>query len=107
MTVGSDPPPETYSNINADFGPLRDWLDQHIPAFRAEPGRRWPDAIGGAPAGVLYANWRSGATTGAWPGFQIFCAWKGPCVDGKGGLGPYRIPRVLREQSHTIMHAAP
>jgi len=57
-----------------------------------------------AQAGVLYANRRSGATTGAWPGFQTFCGWKGSGVDGKGGLGPHQIPRFLREQSHTIMH---
>ena len=57
-----------------------------------------------AEAGVLYANRPSGATTGAWPGFQTFCGWKGSGVDGKGGLGPYQVPRFMREQSHTIMH---
>jgi 1-pyrroline-5-carboxylate dehydrogenase len=57
-----------------------------------------------AEAGVLYANRRSGATTGAWPGYQTFCGWKGSGVDGKGGLGPYHLPRFMREQSHTIMH---
>jgi 1-pyrroline-5-carboxylate dehydrogenase len=57
-----------------------------------------------AQAGVLYANRRSGATTGAWPGYQTFCGWKGSGVDGKGGLGPYHLPRFMREQSHTIMH---
>jgi len=62
--------------------------------------------LANAQAGVLYANRRSGATTGAWPGFQTFCGWKGSGVDGKGGLGPYQIPRFLREQSHTIMHPA-
>ena len=60
--------------------------------------------LGRAAAGVLYANRRSGATTGAWPGFQTFCGWKGSGVDGKGGLGPYQVPRFMREQSHTIMH---
>jgi 1-pyrroline-5-carboxylate dehydrogenase len=59
-----------------------------------------------AQAGVLYANRRSGATTGAWPGFQTFCGWKGSGVDGKGGLGPYTIPRYMREQSITIMRKA-
>ena len=59
-----------------------------------------------AQAGVLYANRRSGATTGAWPGYQTFCGWKGSGVDGKGGLGPYTIPRYMREQSLTIMHEA-
>ncbi len=57
-----------------------------------------------AQAGALYANRRSGATTGAWPGYQTFCGWKGSGVDGKGGLGPYHLPRFMREQSHTIMH---
>lgn len=58
-----------------------------------------------AEAGVLYVNRRSGATTGAWPGYQTFCGWKGSGVDSKGGLGPYTIPRYMREQSLTIMHA--
>jgi 1-pyrroline-5-carboxylate dehydrogenase len=57
-----------------------------------------------AEAGVLYANRRSGATTGAWPGYQTFCGWKGSGVDSKGGLGPHTIPRYMREQSLTIMH---
>jgi len=56
-----------------------------------------------AEAGVLYVNRRSGATTGAWPGVQSFCGWKGSGVDGKGGLGPFTIPRYMREQSLTIM----
>jgi 1-pyrroline-5-carboxylate dehydrogenase len=56
-----------------------------------------------AEAGVLYVNRRSGATTGAWPGVQSFCGWKGSGIDGKGGLGPFTIPRYMREQSLTIM----
>ncbi|HKQ94436.1 MAG TPA: aldehyde dehydrogenase family protein [Aestuariivirgaceae bacterium] len=60
---------------------------------------------GSAQAGVLYANRRSGATTGAWPGFQTFCGWKGSGVDGKGGLGPHTIPRYMREQSLTLMRS--
>lgn len=60
-----------------------------------------------AEAGVLYVNRRSGATTGAWPGYQTFCGWKGSGVDSKGGLGPWTIPRYMREQSLTIMHAEP
>ncbi|MFO1089257.1 MAG: aldehyde dehydrogenase family protein [Hyphomicrobiales bacterium] len=60
-----------------------------------------------AQAGVLYANRRSGATTGAWPGFQTFCGWKGSGVDNKGGLGPWTLPRYMREQSLTLMHPQP
>ena len=53
-------------------------------------------------AGVLYANRASGATTGAWPGFQTFCGWKGSGTTGKGGLGSWYLPQFMREQSHTI-----
>ena len=53
-------------------------------------------------AGVLYANRRSGATTGAWPGIQSFCGWKGSGTTGKGGLGPYYVPQFMREQSQTL-----
>jgi 1-pyrroline-5-carboxylate dehydrogenase len=53
-------------------------------------------------AGVLYANRVSGATTGAWPGFQTFCGWKGSGTTGKGGLGSWYVPQFMREQSHTI-----
>lgn len=56
-----------------------------------------------AQAGVLYANRASGATTGAWPGAQPFCGWKGTGVSGKGGLGAWFLPQFMREQSHTIM----
>jgi acyl-CoA reductase-like NAD-dependent aldehyde dehydrogenase len=59
-----------------------------------------------AEAGVLYANRASGATTGAWPGSQPFCGWKGSGVSGKGGLGPHYLLQFMREQSHTIMHWA-
>ncbi|MEO6255622.1 MAG: aldehyde dehydrogenase family protein [Sphingomicrobium sp.] len=53
-------------------------------------------------AGVLYANRASGATTGAWPGMQTFCGWKGSGTSGKGGLGSWYVPQFLREQSHTV-----
>lgn len=56
-----------------------------------------------AEAGVLYANRRSGATTGAWPGYQTFPGWKGSGISGKGGFGPYDLPQFMREQSHTVM----
>ena len=57
-------------------------------------------------AGVLYANRASGATTGAWPGIQSFCGWKGSGLTGKGGLGPWYLPQFMREQSHTIFARA-
>jgi len=54
-------------------------------------------------AGVIYENRACGATTGAWPGVQSFCGWKGSGVSHKGGLGPYFLPLFTREQSRTIV----
>lgn len=54
-------------------------------------------------AGVTYANRRSGATTGAWPGVNPFCGWKGSGSTGKGVCGPYYVAQFLREQSRTTM----
>lgn len=59
-----------------------------------------------AEAGALYVNRASGATTGAWPGVQTFCGWKGSGVAGKGALGPYYVQQFMREQSRTIMGSA-
>jgi len=54
-------------------------------------------------AGVCYANKRSGATTGAWPGAQAFCGWKGSGSTGKGGCGPFYVQQFVREQSRTVI----
>lgn len=57
----------------------------------------------GIESGVCYANRRTGATTGAWPGVQAFCGWKGSGSTGKGGCGPYYVSQFMREQSRTVM----
>jgi len=54
-------------------------------------------------AGGCYANKRTGATTGAWPGAQPFCGWKGSGSSGKGGCGPYYVAQFMREQSRTVI----
>ena len=54
-------------------------------------------------SGVAYANKRSGATTGAWPGAQPFCGWKGSGGSGKGGCGPYYVAQFMREQCRTLI----
>lgn len=54
-------------------------------------------------AGVLYSNRQTGATTGAWPGVNSFCGWKGSGSTGKGGCGPYYVSQFMREQSQTRM----
>jgi 1-pyrroline-5-carboxylate dehydrogenase len=53
--------------------------------------------------GVCYVNKRSGATTGAWPGAQPFCGWKGSGSSGKGGCGPWYVQQFMREQSRTVV----
>ena len=57
----------------------------------------------GIRAGVVYANRRAGATTGAWPGVQPFGGWKGSGSTGKSALGPWYVAQFLREQSQTIV----
>ncbi|HTM19268.1 MAG TPA: aldehyde dehydrogenase family protein, partial [Kofleriaceae bacterium] len=54
-------------------------------------------------AGVLYANRKTGATTGAWPGVQAFSGWKSSGSTGKGGCGPWYVQQFMREQSQTRM----
>jgi 1-pyrroline-5-carboxylate dehydrogenase len=66
-------------------------------------GRELAQFLDEAEAGVLYANRASGATTGAWPGIQTFCGWKGSGTTAKGGLGPHYLPQFMREQSRTVV----
>ena len=54
-------------------------------------------------AGVVYANRRAGATTGAWPGTQAFGGWKGSASTARGSGGPYYLQQYLREQSLTVI----
>ncbi|MGC8969261.1 MAG: aldehyde dehydrogenase family protein [Conexivisphaera sp.] len=53
--------------------------------------------------GVLYANRRGGATTGAWPGAQTFVGWKASGATGKGIGGPYYLLSFLQEQARTYV----
>jgi 1-pyrroline-5-carboxylate dehydrogenase len=50
-------------------------------------------------AGVTYANRRSGATTGAWPGINPFGGWKASGSTGRGTGGPWYVQQFLHEQS--------
>ena len=53
--------------------------------------------------GVVYANRKGDATTGAFPGCQSFAGWKSSASTDKGGRGPYDIQQLMREQSLTIV----
>jgi len=53
--------------------------------------------------GVVYANRRGGATTGAWPGAQTFVGWKGSGATGRGTGGPHYLLNFIREQSQTVV----
>ena len=54
-------------------------------------------------AGVLYVNRATGATTGAWPGYQSFGGWKGSTGSNKASGSMYYLQQYMREQSHTIV----
>ncbi len=54
-------------------------------------------------AGVLYVNRESGATTGAWPGYQAFGGWKGSGSTDKAGGSLYYVQQYMHEQSQTIV----
>jgi 1-pyrroline-5-carboxylate dehydrogenase len=57
----------------------------------------------GIEFGVVYANRKGGATTGAWPSSQSFVGWKASGATGKGVGGPYYLLTYLREQSRTYV----
>lgn len=54
-------------------------------------------------AGTTYTNRAAGATTGAWPGIQVFGGWKGSGSSGKGIGGLYTLALYMHEQSRTII----
>jgi len=54
-------------------------------------------------AGTTYVNRAAGATTGAWPGIQVFGGWKGSGSSGKGIGGLYTLALYMHEQSRTII----
>lgn len=54
-------------------------------------------------SGVVYANRRGGATTGAWPGAQPFGGWKASGSTGRGAGGPYYLLSFVREQAQTLV----
>lgn len=60
----------------------------------------WLDNI---QAGVVYVNRASGATTGAWPGYQSFGGWKGSGSTGKAAGSFYYIQQYMKEQSQTVV----
>ncbi|MBN1428135.1 MAG: aldehyde dehydrogenase family protein [Anaerolineae bacterium] len=54
-------------------------------------------------AGVVYVNRASGATTGAWPGYQTFGGWKASGSSGRNIGGPWSLLNYVHEQSQTII----
>lgn len=54
-------------------------------------------------SGVVYANRRAGATTGAWPGINPFGGWKGSGSTGRGAGGPHYVQQFFREQSRVVI----
>jgi 1-pyrroline-5-carboxylate dehydrogenase len=95
--AGFDDPAAAVQRINdVPFG-----LTSGIYSEKAEEVDWFFDTV---EAGVLYANRESGATTGAWPGYQPFGGWKGSSTTGRGSGGPHYLEQYMREQSQTVVH---
>ena len=54
-------------------------------------------------AGTLYINRETGATTGAWPGYQSFGGWKGSSGTSKAAGSFYYLQQYMKEQSQTVV----
>ncbi|MBW7883594.1 MAG: aldehyde dehydrogenase family protein [Caldilineaceae bacterium] len=67
-----------------------------------EEEQRW--FLDSIQAGTIYVNRAAGATTGAWPGVQVFGGWKGSGMSGKGIGGLYSLPLYMHEQSQTVIY---
>jgi 1-pyrroline-5-carboxylate dehydrogenase len=70
--------------------------------FTEDP-REIEEFMDGIEFGVVYANRRGGATTGAWPGAQTFVGWKGSGATGIGIGGPHYLLNFIKEQSQTVV----
>ena len=70
--------------------------------FTQDP-REIEEFMDGIQFGVVYANRRGGATTGAWPGAQTFVGWKASGATGRGIGGPNYLLSFIREQSQTVV----
>ncbi len=94
--AGFDDPTEAMARVNdVPFG-----LTSGI--YSGEPADvEW--FFDNVEAGVLYANRESGATTGAWPGYQPFGGWKGSSTTGRGSGGAHYLQQYMREQSQTVV----
>ncbi len=93
---------DSFDQAIAESNRVEYGLTAGIFSARADEVDRFFDEI---EAGVCYANKRTGATTGAWPGAQAFCGWKGSGSTGKGGCGPYYVSQFMREQSRTVIES--
>jgi 1-pyrroline-5-carboxylate dehydrogenase len=100
---GAPLPRVTYSNVTQGFSAVHATAHGLTAGIYTNDSRELARFLERAEAGVLYANRASGATTGAWPGIQTFCGWKGSGTTSKGGLGPFYLPQFMREQSRTVI----
>jgi 1-pyrroline-5-carboxylate dehydrogenase len=57
----------------------------------------------GIEAGTVFVNRAAGATTGGWPGHQVYPGWKGSGSSHRGGLGPRYVEQFLREQGRNVV----
>lgn len=92
-----------YDNADEAMGKANDVELGLTAGFYSEDKAEVDWFLDNMQAGVLYVNRETGATTGAWPGYQSFGGWKGSTGTSKAAGSFYYIQQYMREQSHTIV----
>jgi 1-pyrroline-5-carboxylate dehydrogenase len=94
---------ETFEDFDAAMKKANDVEYGLTAGFFSEDEEQIEWFLDNMEAGVLYVNRSSGATTGAWPGYQSFGGWKGSGSTGKAAGSFYYVQQYMHEQSQTVV----
>ncbi len=94
---------EAYDDINEAMKKANDVEYGLTAGFFSEDEDEVQWFLDNIEAGVIYVNRGSGATTGAWPGYQSFGGWKGSGSTGKAAGSFYYVQQYMKEQSQTVV----
>lgn len=92
-----------YEDINQAMAEANDVEYGLTAGFFSEDNEEIQWFLDNIEAGVVYINRSSGATTGAWPGYQSFGGWKGSGSTGKAAGSFYYVQQYMHEQSQTVI----
>ncbi len=94
---------EAYEDAEAIMAKANDVTFGLTAGFFSEDDSEVEWFLDNIQAGVLYVNRATGATTGAWPGYQSFGGWKGSTGTGKAAGSFYYLQQYMHEQSQTVV----